>query len=48
MQGKLADAAASLESLARALSQLDIIPYYRIRMGKESQELVVGSSSAAK
>ena len=46
--GKLADAAASLESLACALGQLDIIPYSRIRMGKESQELIVGSSTAAK
>ena len=45
---QLADAAASLESLARALGQLDISPYSRIRMGNESQETFVGASTAAK
>ena len=45
---KLAAAAASLESLARALGQLDITPYYRNCMGNESQETFVGACTAAK
>ena len=40
--GKLADAAASLESLARALCQLDIIPYSRIRTGKQRRRRRLG------